>query len=89
MHFQNLEVRRWLRRPSVSAWRCRLISSEGDRPSDIGIEVDRHTIDQVRDAFLIHELVFVRLAGAGQATGNFAVSFWFRRLTKSEDWRNY
>jgi hypothetical protein len=52
-----------------------LISDEGDRLCDIGIKVKRCTIDNVRNPLFIRESVFVRLASAGQATGNFAVSF--------------
>jgi GH35 family endo-1,4-beta-xylanase len=51
--------------------------------------MNRRTVDQVRDPFFIHELVFVRLAVAGEATANFAVSFWFWGLTESESWRNH
>ena len=39
-----------MRRPGISASHCRLIPNEGDRLSDIGIKVNRHTIDQVRDS---------------------------------------
>jgi hypothetical protein len=60
-------VRRRSRRPSISAGHCGLIA----------IEVNRHTIDLVRDPLSIRESVFVRLAGAGKATGNSAVSFLF------------
>ena len=82
-------MRRRSRRPSISAWRCRLISSEGNKLSDVGIKVNSHAIDQIRDSLFIHELVFVRVVGAAQATGYFAVSSWFWRLAESENWRNY
>jgi hypothetical protein len=66
-----------------------LISDEADRLSDIGIKVNRRTIDDVRDSLFIHELVFMTAASAGQATGNCLVSFCFWGLTESESWRNH
>ena len=89
LHFHDLEVRRRSSHPIISARCCGLVSSEGDRLSDIRIKVNRRTIDLVRDPFFIYELVFVRVAGAGQATGYFAVSFWIWGLTESESWRNH
>ena len=83
------EVRRRSSHPIISAGRCGLVSREGDKLSDIGIKVNRPTIDLVRDPFFIYELVFVRLAGAGQTTGNCAVSRCFWGLTESESWRNH
>ena len=89
LHFDNLEVRHRSPCCRITTGHGGLISGEGDRLSDIGIKVNRHTVDYVRDSFFVHEFVFVRLDTAGQATGNCAVSFLFRGLTESESGRNH
>ena len=89
LHFHNLEVRHRLRRSRISARRCGLVSAESDGLSNIGIKVNRHAINNVRDSTFIHESILVRLACVGQATGDCAVSFWFWGLTESKSWRNH
>jgi hypothetical protein len=74
-----------------------LISDESDRLPDIGIKVNRRTVDHVRLSFLIHDSVSV-MCSFGQATGNgFAfcalvttVLSWARDvgLTEGESWHN-
>ena len=76
-----------LRRSRIRARGRGLISHEADRLSDIGIKVNRCTVDDVRDSLFVHELVFMTAAGAGQATGNCLVSFWVWGLSKN--WRNH
>src|SRR4029077_21155960 len=70
LHFHNLEVGHRLRRSRIRARGRGLISHEADRLSDIGIKVDRCTIDDVLYSLFVPELVFMTAAGAGKATGN-------------------